>query len=148
MYTSEQQARRDASPLTRAMMAASMAQLIVIIASYCFVVYFLSVGTGYAGALITFWLNIVLLWLNTIIGMLWEKGMYGHYFMCREFFWEDVGNLAALIAYNSYFVILLLDWSQQDISLLMLAANTVYLINFAQFVVKLMKARKQQSSGC
>ncbi len=37
MYTSEQQARRDASPLTRAMMAASMAQLIVIIASYCFV---------------------------------------------------------------------------------------------------------------
>ena len=34
------------------------------------------------------------------------------------------------------------------IAVLMLVANTVYLINFAQFVVKLMKARKQQPSGC
>jgi len=148
MYTSEQLARRNASPLTGAMMAASMLQLLVIIASYCCVVYYLSAGGGYTGALITFWLNIALLWVNTIIGMLWEKEVYGHYFMCSEFFWEDVGNLAALIAYNSYFVVLLLGWSQQDISLLMLAANTVYLINFGQFVLKLMKARKRQSSGC
>jgi 3-vinyl bacteriochlorophyllide hydratase len=144
MYTSEQQARRDASPLTKAMMAASMAQLIVIIASYCFVIYFLSTGKGYAGALITFWLNIVLLWLNTIIGMLWEKDMYGHYFMCREFFWEDAGNLAALIAYNSYFAALWLNWSQHDTALLMLVANSVYLVNFAQFVFKLMRGRKQR----
>ena len=57
--------------------------------------------------MIAFWLNIVLLWVNTIIGMLWEKEIYGHYFMCREFFWEDAGNLAALIAYNSYFIVLL-----------------------------------------
>jgi hypothetical protein len=68
--------------------------------------------------------------------------------MCREFFWEDVGNLAALIAYNSYFVVLLTGWTQHGLAVLMLVANTVYLINFAQFVVKLMKARTQQSSGC
>lgn len=144
MYTSEQQARRDASPLTKAMMAASMAQLIVIIASYCFVVYFLSAGTGYAGALVTFWLNIALLWVNTIIGMLWEKDIYGHYFMCREFFWEDAGNLAALIAYHSYGAALWFKWSQHDTALLMLVANSVYLINFGQFVFKLMRARKQR----
>ena len=109
MYTPEQLARRNATPLTGAMMAASMLQLLVIIASYCFVVYYLSAGGGYTGALITFWLNIALLWVNTIIGMLWEKEIYGHYFMCREFFWEDAGNLAALISYNSYFVVLWFD---------------------------------------
>jgi 3-vinyl bacteriochlorophyllide hydratase len=130
------------------MMVASMLQFLVIIASYCFVVYYLTAGGGYTGALITFWLNIVLLWVNTIIGMLWEKEVYGHYFMCREFFWEDVGNLASLIAYNSYFVFLLIGGSQHGIAVLMLVANTVYLINFAQFIVKLMKARKQQPSGC
>ncbi len=102
---------------------------------FCF--YFLSAGKGYAGALITFWLNIALLWVNTIIGMLWEKDMYGHYFMCREFFWEDAGNLAALIAYNSYVAALWLNWSQHDTALLMLVANSVYLINFGQFVFKL-----------
>lgn len=145
MYTSEQQARRDASPLTSAMMAASMAQLIVILASYGCVAYFLSTGTGYAGALITFWLNIVLLWVNTVIGMLWEKHIYGHYFMCREFFWEDVGNLAALIAFHACLAALWFDWTPQGNVFLMIIANTVYLINFGQFVFKLMQARKQRS---
>lgn len=144
MYTPEQLERRNATPLTMAMMAASMVQLCVIIASYSFAAYFLSTGTGFRGALITFWLNVALLWLNTIIGMLWEKKVYDHYFMCREFFWEDVGNLAALIAYNSYFVVLWLKWTQHDIALLMLVANSVYLINFGQFVLKLMRSRKQR----
>jgi len=145
MYTEEQLAKRNATPLTGAMMAASMAQLLVIIASYCFVVYFLSAGGGYTRALITFCLNMALLWVNTIIGMLWEKEVFGHYFMCREFFWEDVGNLAALIVYHGCVVALWLNWSRLDSALFMLAANTVYLINFCQFVLKLMKARKQQS---
>jgi hypothetical protein len=76
--------------------------------------------------------------------MLWEKDMYGHYFMCREFFWEDTGNLAALIAYNSYGVALWFRWSAHDTALLMLVANSVYLINFGQFVFKLMRGRKQR----
>lgn len=144
MYTPEQLARRNATPLTRAMMVASMLQLLVIIASYCFVVYVIVSGGGYAVALLTFWLNILLLWINTVIGVLWEKTIFEHYFMCREFFWEDVGNLAALIAFHACAAALWLDWSRQGIVFLMLIANTVYMINFIQFVVKLMRGRKHQ----
>ncbi len=146
MYTPEQMARRNATPLTGAMMAASMLQLMVIIASYCCAVYFLAAGAGYTGALITCWLNIVLLWLNTVIGMLWEKEIYGHYFMCREFFWEDVGNLAALIAFHVCLAAFWFGWSRQGTVVLMIVANTVYLINFGQFVLKLMRAKKHRAA--
>jgi len=136
MYTAEQRTWRDTSPLTRAMMIAGMAQLCVIFLSFVFVILFLASGKGYPGALTTFWLNVILLWFNTGIGVLWEKKMYNHYFMCREFFREDVGNLAALIAYNMYFAARWLHWSRQDIAILMLVANSVYLVNFAQWIVK------------
>jgi len=147
MYTAEQLTRRDASPLTRAMMAGGTAQLLVIIISFYFVIRFLVIGEGYNGVQITFWLNVALLWFNTVVGMLWEKDMYGHYFMCREFFWEDVGNLAALIAYHAYFVALWLTWSQHGIAVLMLVANGIYMINFIQWILKLMKSYGQRRQG-
>ncbi len=139
MYTAEQLNRRDASPLTRAMMAGGTAQLLVIIISFYFVIRFLAAGAGYNGVQITFWLNVALLWFNTVVGMLWEKDMYGRYFMCREFFWEDVGNLAALIAYHAYFVALWLAWSRHGIAVLMLVAYGIYLVNFVQWILKYRK---------
>ncbi|MEI6127244.1 MAG: 2-vinyl bacteriochlorophyllide hydratase, partial [Pseudomonadota bacterium] len=139
MYNAEQLARRDASPLTRMMMIGATVQLLFIFISFYFVIRFLVNGEGNTGVQITFWLNVALLWFNTVVGMLWEKDMYGHYFMCREFFKEDVGNLAALIAYNIYFIALWLKWSQNEIAVLMLFANSVYLVNFAQWILQYMK---------
>ena len=147
MYSAEQLARRNASPLTRAMMITGTAQLLAIIISFYFVIRFLAAGEGYSGAQITFYLNLALLWVNTIIGMLWEKDMYGRYFMCRELFREDVGNLAALIAYHIYFIALWLTWSQSEIAVLMLVANCVYLINFIQWISQFMKTSAQRRQG-
>jgi 3-vinyl bacteriochlorophyllide hydratase len=147
MYTAEQLARRDSSPLTRAMMIGGMAQLLIIIISFYFVIRFLVTGDGYTWVQVTFWLNVALLWFNTIVGMFWEKDMYGHYFMCREFFREDVGNLAALIAYHAYFVALWLKWGQHEIAILMLVANGVYMVNFVQWILKFMKSSAQRRQG-
>ena len=144
MYTAEQLARRDTSPLTRAMMIGGIAQLLVIIISFYFVIRFLYGGEGYTWVQITFWLNVTLLWFNTIVGMLWEKDMYDHYFMCREFFWEDLGNLAALIAYNAFFVALWLKWSENNIAILIIVANGVYMVNFIQWIINLMNTFAQR----
>jgi 3-vinyl bacteriochlorophyllide hydratase len=138
MYTAEQMARRDASPLTRAMMIIGGVQLILLFMSFYYVLRFLLTGQGWTGAQITFWLNFVLLWVNTIIGIIWEKQFYNQYFMCREFFWEDAGNLAALLSYTFYFVGLWLNWSQNGLAVSMLIANSVYFINLAQWVLKRM----------
>jgi 3-vinyl bacteriochlorophyllide hydratase len=138
MYTAEQLARRDASPLTRAMMLIGGVQIILLFMSFYYVLRVLLAGQGWTGALITFWLNFVLLWVNTIIGIIWEKQFYNKYFMCREFFWEDVGNLAALLSYAFYFAGLRLDWSRNGLAASMLIANTVYFINVVQWVFKRM----------
>jgi 3-vinyl bacteriochlorophyllide hydratase len=144
MYTAEQMARRDASPLTRAMMMIGGVQIVLLFMSFYYVLRFLFTGQGLTGALTTFWLNFVLLWVNTIIGIIWEKQFYNQYFMCREFFWEDVGNLAALLSYTFYFVGLWLNWSQNGLAGSMLFANTVYSINVVQWVFKRMLFKPRQ----
>jgi 3-vinyl bacteriochlorophyllide hydratase len=144
MYTAEQLARRDASPMTRAMMIIGGAQLVILFINFYCVLRFLLTGWGWTGALITFWLNFVLLWLNTIIGIIWEKQFYNHYFMCREFFWEDFGNLAVLLSYTFYFIGFWQKWSQNGLAASMLFASSVYFINFAQWIYKRMIAKREQ----
>jgi 3-vinyl bacteriochlorophyllide hydratase len=144
MYTAEQLARRDASPLTRAMMMIGGVQIIILLISFYYELRFLLNGQGWTGALLTFLLNFVLLWVNTIIGIIWEKQFYNQYFMCREFFWEDVGNLAALLSYTFYFAGLWLHWSQNGLAVSMLFANCVYLINVAQWIFKRMIFKARQ----
>ena len=142
MYAAEQLARRNASPLARAMMIIGGVQLVILMLNFYYVLRFLISVEGWSGALITFWLNFALLWLNTVIGILWEKQFCNKYFMCREFFWEDVGNLAALLSYAFFFIGLWQQWSPKGLAASMLFASIVYLINFAQWIYKRMIARK------
>lgn len=144
MYTEEQLARRQASRWTPVMMVTGLAQFLIIIVSLYLVVRFLNAGTGYAAATVTVLVNIAFLWINTVVGMLWEKDMYNHYFMAREFFWEDFGNLIVLIAQNSYFIAVWLKWSTHDIMMLMLVAYCTYLVNFAQWFIRYFRYSKKR----
>jgi 3-vinyl bacteriochlorophyllide hydratase len=143
MYTAEQLARRNASPLTRAMMMIGGVQLIILVLSFYFLIRVLLNGRGWSGALAAFWLNFILLIINTAIGVIWEKQFYGKYFLCPEFFWEDVGNAAALLAYTFYFLGLLLGWSRTGLACGMLFASTVYGVNCAQWIFKRMIVKKK-----
>ena len=142
MYAAEQLVRRNASPLARAMMIIGGVQLVLLILNFYYVLLFLIAGRAWTGALITFWVNFALLWLNTVIGILWEKQFCNKYFMCREFFWQDVGNLAALLSYAFFFIGLWQQWSLKGLAASMLFASIVYFINFAQWIYKRMIARK------
>lgn len=147
MNTAEQLVRRNASPLARAMMIIGGVQLVLLILNFYYVLLFLIAGRAWTGALITFWVNFALLWLNTVIGMLWEKQFCNKYFMCREFFWQDVGNLAALLSYIVYFIGVRQDWDRKRLAASMLFAGMVYSINFAQWIYKRMIARKGHGRG-
>ena len=142
MYTADQLERRNASALTRAMMIIGGIQLIVLVLCFYLTIRFLLSGAGWSGAIITFWSNFALLCVNTIIGVIWEKQFYNTYFLCPEFFWEDVGNAAALLAYALYYIGIWLHWSQAGLAGCMLFATAVYAINFAQWIYKRMLAKK------
>lgn len=62
--------------------------------------------------------------------------------MCREFFWEDVGNLAALLSYTFYFIGLWQNWGQKGLAVSILFSSVVYSINFAQWIYKRMIAKR------
>lgn len=144
MYTPEQLARRNASPWTRVQFILAPIQFIVFIFSFALVVRYLLTSQGYLAATISVWIKIALIWALTITGMLWEKDVYGHYFMAREFFWEDLGNLIAIITHNAYFVAQWLHGEPRVVMMVMLVAYLTYLLNAAQFIVKGIRSSRER----
>ncbi len=136
MYTPEQLERRNASRWTRVQIILAPIQFLVFLISFYLVIRYLMTGEGYVITTISVWLKIALIWALTITGMWWEHDVYGHYFMAPEFFWEDLGNLIAILTHNAYFVVQWLQWDDRSVMLVMLFAYITYLINAAQFVSK------------
>lgn len=136
MYTPEQLRRREASKWTKVQIILAPIQFIVFLVSFSLVIRYLVTGEGHLAATISIWIKIALIWALTITGMWWEHDVYGHYFMAKEFFWEDVGNLVAIITHNLYFVAQWLGASDRTIMWVMVFAYITYLFNAAQFIVR------------
>lgn len=146
-YTSEQLAQRDRSPWTRVQMILAPIQFLVFLVSVGLIIRYLATGQGYTIAVISVLIKIALLWAITITGMIWEKAVFGHYFLAREFFWEDIGNAVAMIAHNLYFLAAGLHWPNRAVMALMLLAYCTYLVNCAQFVLKGIRAGRQRRAA-
>jgi 3-vinyl bacteriochlorophyllide hydratase len=144
LYTPEQLARRNASPWTRVQAILAPIQFLAFLVSFALVVRYLATGQGYALANASVLLKIALLWAITITGMIWEKQVFGQYFLAPQFFWEDVGNAAAMLFHNLYFLAVALHWSERAVMTLMLVAYCSYLANCTQFVLKGIRAGQQR----
>lgn len=145
MYTPEQLERRNRSPWTKAQFILAPIQFIVFIISFGLVIRYLATGEGYVIATISVWIKIALIWALTITGMLWEHDIYGKYFMAPEFFWEDLGNLIAIITHNAYFVAVWLHLDSRTVMWVMVFAYVTYLFNAGQFLwrgIRSAKARR------
>jgi 3-vinyl bacteriochlorophyllide hydratase len=140
IYTPDQFARRQATPWTKVQYVLAPIQFLVFLVSLALVVRYLTTGEGYWATTISVWVKIALIWALTLSGMLWEKDVYGHYFMAKEFFWEDLGNLVAIITHNAYFVVQWLGWDERGVMTVMLIAYLTYMINAVQFIVKGIRA--------
>ena len=146
-YTPEQMTKRDSSVWTKVQIVLAPVQFIAFIISFSLVVRYLITGEGYAAANISVLIKIALLWAITITGMIWEKELFGHYFLAKEFFWEDVGNAVAIVTHNIYFVAQWFGADNQTIMGLMLLAYCTYLINCAQFVRRGIAAGRQRRAA-
>lgn len=144
MYTAEQLARRDKSGWTTVQGVLAPIQFIVFIVSAILVYHAWQTKQGYAIANASIILKISLLWAITITGMIWEKEIFGHYFLAKEFYWEDIGNLVAILTHNLYFLVRWLGWSEDAVMATMLCAYATYLINSAQFIRRGIMAAQQR----
>lgn len=142
-YTPAQLEKRNKSPWTVVQAVLAPLQLLAFIVSLVLVIRYLVTGQGYMAANISVLVKIALLWLITFTGAIWEKEIFGQWFLAPEFFWEDVGNAVAMVMHNLYFVARWLGWSDRAVMTLMLVAYVSYLVNMAQFTIRGVQARKQ-----
>ena len=143
-YTPEQLRLRDTSIWTKVQAVLAPTQFIAFVVSVILVYRAWHGGNGYDAANVSILIKISLLWAITLTGMIWEKEIFGHYFLAKEFFWEDVGNAVAIVTHNVYFLVRWWGWSDDAVMATMLCAYATYLINCAQFIRRGIMAGQQR----
>lgn len=148
LYTPEQRLRRDASGWTTVQAVLAPAQFAVFAVSLALVLRFLATGEGYEAAAISVVLKTGALLLIMVTGALWEKAVFGRYLLAPAFFWEDVVSFAVIALHLAYVAALASGMlTPPALMALALAAYAAYVVNAAQFVLKLRRARLDARPG-
>ena len=146
LYTPQERERRDASPWTLVQGVLAPFQFLVFLASVALVLRYLSTGEGYAAATLSVIAKTIVLYVIMVTGAIWERDVFGQYLFAPAFFWEDMVSMVVLTLHTLYLAALLTHaLGERGQMLLALAAYATYVINAAQFVLKLRAARLQAS---
>lgn len=144
LYTPEQRLRRDASHWTLVQGLLAPLQFLVFLVSLGLVLRYLATGEGYDAANLSIILKTLVLYTIMVTGALWERDVFGVYLFAPAFFWEDAVSFIVIGLHTAYLVAILTGWltpTQQ--MLIALAAYATYVVNAAQFLLKLRAARLQ-----
>lgn len=152
IYTAEERRRRDASPWTLVQGILAPVQFTIFLVSLFLVLRYLATGQGLAVATASIMVKTLALYTIMITGSIWEKRVFGRYLFAPAFFWEDVFSILVLLLHTLYLFSLATGaLGVHDQLLLALAAYAAYVVNAAQFLLKLRAARlagPQWVGGC
>jgi 3-vinyl bacteriochlorophyllide hydratase len=112
------------------------------------VVRFLLTGNGYAAATTSIMIKTFVLLTIMVTGAIWEKVVFGQYLLAPAFYWEDVVSFGVVALHLAYVAALLTHaLSPVGEMTLALCAYAAYVVNAAQFLLKLRTARLQSDAG-
>jgi 3-vinyl bacteriochlorophyllide hydratase len=147
LYSAEERQRRDDSRWTLVQGILAPVQFLVFLVSVGLVLRYLISGLGYEAATISVILKTLVLYTIMVTGSLWEHDVYGRYLFAPAFFWEDVVSMLVLALHTAYLVSLVWPGVTEHQQMgLALAAYASYVVNAAQFVIKLRRARLERPS--
>lgn len=142
LYTAEQRRRRDASAWTLVQGVLAPVQFVIFLGSLALVLRYLATGAGENAAIASVVVKTLALYAIMITGSIWEKAVFGRYLFAAAFFWEDVFSMVVLALHTLYLLALWRGWlDARALMLLALSAYAAYVINAAQFLLKLRAAR-------
>jgi 3-vinyl bacteriochlorophyllide hydratase len=145
LYTADQRLRRDASIWTLVQGVLAPVQFLVFLISLALVLHYLVTGQGLVAATVSIVAKTAVLYGIMVTGAIWERDVFGRYLFAPAFFWEDVVSMLVLALHTTYLVALLSGTvDSQRLMWLALAAYASYVVNAAQFVLKLRAARQQE----
>jgi 3-vinyl bacteriochlorophyllide hydratase len=123
-------------------------QFLVFLVSLMLVIRFLWSGAGYEAATLSIVVKTLVLYLIMVTGAIWEKVVFGQYLFAPAFFWEDVFSFVVIALHTAYLWALFAgSLTPASLMLLALAAYGAYVINAAQFLLKLRAARLQMAAS-
>lgn len=142
LYTPEQRQRRDASRWTLVQGILAPIQFAVFLISLALVARFLLSGEGEAAATASIIVKTLVLYTIMITGAIWEKVVFGQYLFAEAFYWEDMVSMLVLALHTAYLASVLFGLLSVEKQMwLALAAYATYVVNAAQFIIKLRMAR-------
>lgn len=142
LYTPEQRRRRDASVWTYVQAVLAPLQFLVFLVSLVLVFRYLATGMGESAATVSIVVKTLLLYAIMVTGSIWEREVFGRYLFAPVFFWEDVVSMLVLALHTAYLVALVTDGLDvRGQMILALIAYAAYVLNAAQFLLKLRAAR-------
>ncbi|WP_253279528.1 2-vinyl bacteriochlorophyllide hydratase [Loktanella sp. 3ANDIMAR09] len=147
LYSAQERARRDATRWTLVQGILAPVQFVVFLISVVLVLRYLATGDGYALATLSIIIKTGVLALIMVTGAIWEKVVFGQYLFAPSFFYEDLVSFG-VIALHGVYVWGLVTGALDPVTLMWvtLAAYAAYVINAAQFVLKLRRARLDVSA--
>lgn len=144
LYTPEERERRDSTVWTMVQGVLAPLQFLVFLVSLGLVLRYLSTGDGYAIATLSVLVKTGLLYLIMITGAIWEKVVFGQYLLAPAFFWEDMVSFAVIALHTLYIIAFFTGFlTPIEQMIVALLAYFLYVINAAQFLLKLRRARLQ-----
>jgi 3-vinyl bacteriochlorophyllide hydratase len=142
LYTPEQRARRDSTVWTLVQGVLAPVQFLVFLVSLALVLRYLLSSSGEYAATVSVVVKTITLYTIMVTGAIWEKVVFGRYLFADAFFWEDVFSMLVIALHTAYVAALAFGWlDARELMILALAAYATYVVNAAQFVLKLRAAR-------
>jgi 3-vinyl bacteriochlorophyllide hydratase len=144
VYTPQERMRRDSTRWTLVQGVLAPLQFVVFVVSLGLILRYVWTGEGFGAAALSVVIKTVVLYLIMITGAIWEKVVFGRYLFAPSFFWEDVFSMWVIALHTACLAAWILDdrWLGADAQMaLALAAYATYLVNAAQFLLKLRRAR-------
>lgn len=120
-------------------------QFLAFLVSLALILRYLATGEGMTAAMASIVVKTGLLYTIMITGSIWEKVVFGKYLFAPAFFWEDVVSMLVIALHTAALIALLTGTLDPRARMwLALAAYATYVVNAAQFLVKLRAARLEQ----
>lgn len=148
LYTEAERLRRDSSRWTMVQAVLAPLQFAIFLVSLGLVLRTLMTGEGAFAAHVSILLKTVALYTIMVTGSLWEKDVFGQYLFAPAFFWEDAVSFVVIGFHTLYLCGLTFGFlSDFQLFAITLAAYATYVVNAAQFLLKLRAVRLQAAGS-
>ncbi|MFK7861236.1 MAG: 2-vinyl bacteriochlorophyllide hydratase [Granulosicoccus sp.] len=142
LYTAAQRERRNSSRWTLVQGILAPVQFLVFLVSAALLIRYLVSGLGFEIAAASVVIKTLFLYAIMYTGALWEHDVYGQYLFAPAFYWEDMVSMVVIALHTAYLALYLTGWGSTALLVsVAIAAYVTYVVNAAQFVLKLRQAR-------